>query len=856
MSLAGDQVLRYDLRAMHLSKAFEVVALPHLLDRVDLRRLEAAKEIDPERRSELGQFMTPPPVASLMASFFEEIAGDVRVLDAGAGVGSLLAAFTSEARSRSTAPQSIRASAFELDHVLASHLAKTMADCGQDALASSIPFSSEIIEGDFIEYAVDQIDFGLFRSSKVEQYTHAILNPPYKKLNSGSAARLALRRAGIETSNLYAAFLALAVQMLKQGGELVAITPRSFCNGPYFKAFRELFLSQMSLRRVHVFESRSSAFSEDAVLQENIIIHAQKGVPSPKVFVSSSGGAEDELISQRVVALADVIKPDDRDLFIHVVPDEDGGSVSTKASGLPASLTDISMSVSTGRVVDFRARNFLRKSPEPGAGPLVYPTHFSKGRIAWPKESKKPNALMDVAATEELWMPKGTYVLVKRFSSKEERRRVVAAVVEPKQLPGDRYGFENHLNVFHRQGAGLPTRQAHGLAAFLNSSLVDTFFRQFNGHTQVNATDLRSLRYPSLEQLEELGRRVRDPGLEQAALDRIVEDVLGLEGEQTVSAKQRKVEEALAILTGLGFPPAQQNERSALTLLALVGLTPKDAWAKAAAPLMGITPIMAFIAEHYGKIYKPNTRETVRRQTVHQFLDAGLVVANPDAATRPVNSPKAVYQINAKALSLLHAFGSAEWEIRLARHREEMGTLAEKYAQERETARVPVTMPDGTKLSLSPGGQNTLIKEIIEEFCSRFAPGGSVLYVGDTEEKMAISDRAALGELGVKVDAHGKMPDIVVHRPDRDWLILIEAVTSHGPVNPKRQGELAELFKDARPGLVYVTAFLTRKDMVRYLAEISWQSEVWVAESPDHMIHFDGERFLGPYPKAAKPKKK
>lgn len=316
-----------------------------------------------------------------------------------------------------------------------------------------------------------------------------------------------------------------------------------------------------------------------------------------------------------------------------------------------------------------------------------------------------------------------------------------------------------------------------------------------------------------------------------------------------MATRTRRVAEALEILKAIGLPKGQQNDRSALTLLALVSLRSDTPWSNASAPLMGITPIMAFIAEHYSKEYAPNTRETVRRFTMHQFVQAGLALCNPDDPARPTNSPKAVYQIEAKALDLLRTFGTKKWEAHLANYLAEVGTLADRYAQARQMARIPVRLPEGATLTLSPGGQNALVKQIIEQFCERFAPGADLLYVGDSGDKFAVFEREGLEKLGVELDSHGKMPDVVVYRPDKDWLLLIEAVTSHGPVSPKRHEELRRLFQHARPGLVFVTAFLTRKAMVKYLGDISWETEVWLADAPDHLIHFDGERFLGPYSK-------
>jgi type II restriction enzyme len=310
---------------------------------------------------------------------------------------------------------------------------------------------------------------------------------------------------------------------------------------------------------------------------------------------------------------------------------------------------------------------------------------------------------------------------------------------------------------------------------------------------------------------------------------------------------EKKIKEALAILNDLGLPMQQQNERSALTLLSLLGLKPSNKWEDASDPLMGITPMMDFFQEHYGKRYAPNTRETVRRQTVHQFLQAALIVANPDKPSRPTNSPKAVYQIEPAVLKLLRGFGKPGWKNKLSSYLRTVDTLKKLYAREREMRRLPVKVSTGQEIRLSPGGQNVLVKKIIEDFCPLFTPGSHVIYVGDTKMKWAYFDSDGLSRLGVNIEEHGKMPDIVVYYAEKNWLILIEAVTSHGPVNAKRRQELKVLFSGSTAGLVFVTAFLDRKAMVKYLNDISWETEVWIAGSPTHLIHFNGERFLGPY---------
>jgi hypothetical protein len=309
----------------------------------------------------------------------------------------------------------------------------------------------------------------------------------------------------------------------------------------------------------------------------------------------------------------------------------------------------------------------------------------------------------------------------------------------------------------------------------------------------------------------------------------------------------KKIKETLTILNDLGLPRQQQNERSALTLLALLGLKPASKWEDAADPFMGITPMMDFFKEYYGKKYAPNTRETVRRQTVHQFLQAALIVANPDKPSRPTNSPKAVYQIEPSVLKLLRGFGKPGWKESLQKYLETVDTLKKLYARERNMKRLPISLANGQQIKLSPGGQNVLVKKIMDDFCHLFTPGGWVIYVGDTETKWAYFDSKTLASLGVNIQEHGKMPDVVVYHLEKNWLVLIEAVTSHGPVNPKRRQELKELFSASTAGLVFVTAFLDRRAMLKYLHDISWETEVWIAESPTHLIHFNGERFLGPY---------
>jgi hypothetical protein len=316
---------------------------------------------------------------------------------------------------------------------------------------------------------------------------------------------------------------------------------------------------------------------------------------------------------------------------------------------------------------------------------------------------------------------------------------------------------------------------------------------------------------------------------------------------ETYMTDESKIDSAVRALEALGMPRGQRNERSAVCLLALLNLTSETPWADAENPLIGITPMMDFARDHYGKNYAPNTRETFRRQTIHQFVAAGIAQYNPDDPARPVNSPRAVYQIEAATLRLLRKFGTAAWDRSLELYLRRRPTLVSRYASERKMRKLPVKVATGKALELSPGPHSELLKSIIEEFAPRFAPGGTLAYAGDTGRKWSYFDRELLSALGVKVDGHGKMPDVVIYLQDRNWLLLVESVTSHGPMDGKRREELAALFATSSAGIVYVTAFPSRTVMTRYLREIAWGTEVWCADSPSHLIHFDGSRFLGPY---------
>ena len=485
-----------------------------MLTEVEQARLRLSRDTDAKKKSQFGQFMTPERTAAFMAGLFPPGEGMCCLLDAGAGIGSLSAAFLERWRSGGLRFQRVELDAFEIDGALHAQLTQTLAKYRSDA------FGVRVQGNDFIHAAADALSGGLF-SKAFPRYSHAILNPPYKKIGSASPHRMALRRVGIETVNLYSAFVALTVALVAPGGQIVAIIPRSFCNGPYYRPFRDFVLERVAIRHMHLFESRNKAFRDDAVLQENIIVRLERGGQQGPVTVSTS--TDDtffDLVSHQH-PFERIVFPDDSGRFIHVPTSPEKNAIELSAA-VRFTLADLGVEVSTGPVVDFRLKEHLRDMPVPGTVPLLYPGHFTDGKARWPIEDlKKPNAIDRNGDTEKWLYPCGYYCVVRRFSSKEETRRVVASVLEPSVLGNvSALGFENHLNVFHVDRRGLPQALAHGLAVFLNTTAVDEAFRRFNGHTQVNATDLRLMKYPSRDVLAQLGEwAMQQESLTQSLID-------------------------------------------------------------------------------------------------------------------------------------------------------------------------------------------------------------------------------------------------------------------------------------------------------------------------------------------------
>ena len=450
-----------------------------------------------------------------MASLFsEEKLFNCEILDPGAGMGVLTKALSSRVLSKGKAITSI--TSVEMDEVIIPFLEDVLHDVNCEAC--------EIIKADFLETALNWIQFEPER-----RFSHIIMNPPYKKIGSYSPQRNLLHQAGIETVNLYSGFVALCIMLLREHGELVAIIPRSFCNGPYYKPFRNIILNKTQISQIHLFGSRKSNFSDDNVLQENVIIKLVKEVPAKhQVIISFSTDGTFEDYSEFSCVSDEIVEDEDKERFIRIPESSKNNSIAQN-SNVNSTLQSLNLSVSTGPVVDFRVKPYLSQMPQEDTVPLVYPFHMEMTKCIWPQEnSRKANSIRSNEDTMKMFFPSGYYCAVKRFSSKEERHRITACVISPNDFRSPEYfGFENHLNIFHNGKQGLDKDVAFGLMVFLNSAMVDRYFRTFNGHTQVNATDLKQMPYPSLEQIRALGIWAqKQKSLSIEAIDEFVERTL------------------------------------------------------------------------------------------------------------------------------------------------------------------------------------------------------------------------------------------------------------------------------------------------------------------------------------------
>lgn len=827
-------------------------------------------------RKQSGQFFTPAPVARYMAQQLGPIRSGDRILDPAIGSGVLACAVIERVISEGR-PLEIWLDGYEIDRELGQTAREVLEVVAEYAASQGIVIHSQVTEADFILANVPASQPYLFLAESSTRphpdalYNHVIANPPYFKLNSNDSRVKANQGQLKGHTNIYTLFIASAVKKLVSQGHACFIVPRSFCSGVYFSAFRQELMQEVLPVAIHLFESRQETFKRDTVLQENIIFSFhRREVYSTKIpseiclTISTSRGSSElrsNLASGRKVGLRQFLKQRHGALFFRLPTCELDEQIVEMVDSWTGSLGQYGLEVSTGPVVAFRAQTWLTDVESvlaKQAVPLLWMQNVKAQQVEWPTNNgNKAQGIVLGKETKPLLLPAANYVLLRRFSAKEEPRRLIAAPLLVDQLNYAWIGLENHLNYIYKKQGGLKTEEAVGLSTLLNSALIDRYFRIVNGNTQVNATELRVLPLPPLEIIKQIGREVLCGGKSNGPVDieTIVFSALReanyLPSDFPLIRETRitmgKIQEAQEILKELGLPPAQQNEISALTLLVLVQLSEETPWSEAKRQSLRVHDMLTEIKACYGREYAENTRETIRRQVLHQFEQAGLVFRNPDDPTLATNSPRTHYALSDAAIRTIRHYGSTEWLEAVQSFINSQATLLEIYQKNREQHKVPLRLASGEEYHLSPGKHNKLQAAIVEEFGPRFAPGATLLYLGDTENKALILDQAGFERLGISAPSHDKLPDVVFHDASRNWLFLIEAVTSHGPVSPKRHFELEQILQKCTADRVYVSAFPDFVTFKSFLTEIAWETEVWLAEVPDHLIHFNGDRFLGPH---------
>jgi len=459
-----------------------------------------------------------------MAGMFDEIApGTLRILDAGAGVGTLSAAICD----RVLRLQDRRRLVFELweiDPKLKTRLHSTMHECQQALISAGHEMEFDIRTDDFV---LEHAQPSLFCPATSPKFDLAVMNPPYFKVRKESEHARLMNHVVHGQPNIYPFFMAIAVDLLVDGGQMVAITPRSYFSGPYFKRFRKWFFERVTPQQIHVFESRTDTFRDDDVLQENVILSATKGGFPADVVITSCEGRDFTDVDRHTLPSASVVGDASTDHLVRVPTTRLEQEIVTAMDCLPLRFRELPFRISTGPVVHFRATEFLREQRANDTAPLLWMHNVRPFVTQFPPKNKKPEHVLVSDRTKKLLLPAHRYVLIKRFTAKEERRRLVAGILEPDQCYSPVVGLENHLNYVYQPGSGLSKVEALGLAALFNCAMVDRYFRTISGNTQVNAAEIRAMPVPELETIRHIGEVLLNSELPFTDLEGIVGQALG-----------------------------------------------------------------------------------------------------------------------------------------------------------------------------------------------------------------------------------------------------------------------------------------------------------------------------------------
>jgi len=471
---------------------------------------------DSQYRKKAGQYFTPAKISGFMARQYDDInKEEIRILDPGAGIGILESSFCEYLISMGIKAK-IVFDLYENDPGIIPLLVLNVTACREDMLSHGFDISFEVFEEDFIlSNAARRSTHDINPKIRREGYDFVMANPPYYKLKKSSPQLVEITNIVAGPPNIYPLFMAVAAELLRDGGQMIVLTPRSYCSGAYYRKFRNWFLAFMKPYRIHVFESRREIFKEYDVLQENIVLNARKGLQAPKdVTITISRGAPsgDEEQDALRIPYDRVIVKKHNDFVMRIPTSRLGESISAYIDDFKDNLNTLGFRASTGPVVPFRARDFLSIETVTSSAhsPLIWMHNIVDGVFRWPVErNNKSTAIKTSLESKTILVPNKNYVLVKRFSTKEGKQRVTAAVYLRNVVDSDHIGIENHVNYIHKRVGELTVDEAHGIAALLNSKLYNIYFQVMNGNTQVNASEINSLPLPSLGVIRQIGHSVK-----------------------------------------------------------------------------------------------------------------------------------------------------------------------------------------------------------------------------------------------------------------------------------------------------------------------------------------------------------
>lgn len=804
-----------------------------MINQIEKNTLEFQKKVSKKYRKDKAQFFTTLSIAKYMSSITNNYNNkdSINLLDCGAGTGILACSLIDKLTQEGFTGQ-INIDLYENDPMVVEVLIENI----NIYKLKHKNLNINIFQENFILANKDKWNDKEFEG----KYDVIISNPPYKKLAKSSEESIAMESVVYGQPNIYFLFMAMSVKLLRLEGEMIFITPRSFTSGAYFKVFRNYFLDNTNLTNIHIFNSRNDVFKGEEILQETIITRAIKSLKNKNRFINIavSEDADFENSKQIIADCTDLITNCDNKFILLPSSDEEI-DILNMISQYKDNLISLGFKLKTGKVVDFRATEYLVNKAN-GAVPLFWPDNFIDNKITYVNNENNFRYIISSDKSKNMLQENKNYILIKRFASKEENRRIQAAIYNKNDFNFDKIGIENHVNFIEKINGLMTKDEQYGLFCIFNSTILDKYYRIVNGNTQVNATEFNAIPLPNIDIIVKIGRELlKSDKMDTYTCDLILSKFYRYQWEGEMS----KLEDARDILASIKCP--RTNDLACNVLLGLANIKQDTMWEDAQNKLYTTRELMDFMRDEYDINYRANTRETVRKDVIHYFLQSSIVEANRDKPDRATNSPKYCYSLVPEFLNLIQNYGSEKWNKVLKEYKDNVESLVDKYKKEREVNRIPVII-NGNELTFSPGKHNQLQKAIIEDFAPIFAPGAEVLYVGDTDKKDLVKNVERLDQLGVDMQEHTKLPDVVLYSKDKDWIYFIESVTSVGPMNDKRIIEIGEMTQNCSSGKVYVTAFLDRITFKKFAAEIAWETEVWIAERPEHMVHYNGDRFFGP----------